>query len=196
MPSARSSNWSRYRSAHLTLTWPGDLTFWPGKSKFAHKVYSCFVRRYLKFDIREKQVWGAYSSSARIKVCFFAMYSVAGFCADVYIRTFPWWRLSPGCFFWSNAEISIKNRCRKFIGVRAKWQLYKKCTVWHRNSRIHRQNIYDHQFAVKVARCMIVQPAAIAQPVHIGIKPPYVVHTWRFIATTSTEGNLWSPRTQ
>ena len=41
--------WSRSRGAHLTLTWPGDLTFWPRKSKFAHKVCSWIVSRYAKF---------------------------------------------------------------------------------------------------------------------------------------------------
>ena len=41
--------WGQTWSAHLTLTWPGDLTFWLGKSNFAHKVYSWFVRRYPKF---------------------------------------------------------------------------------------------------------------------------------------------------
>ena len=41
--------WSRSRCAPLTLTWPGDLTFWPRKSKFAHIVYFWIVRRYAKF---------------------------------------------------------------------------------------------------------------------------------------------------
>ena len=65
VPTPRSSKvWSRSRSAYLILTWPGGLTFWPGNSKFAHKVYSWFVRRYPKFggarflDIREKQMGG------------------------------------------------------------------------------------------------------------------------------------------
>ena len=33
----------------MTLTWAGDLTFLPKRSKFAHKIYLGFVRSYLKF---------------------------------------------------------------------------------------------------------------------------------------------------
>ena len=46
-PTARSF-WSQSRGAHLTLTWVGDLTFWPTGSKFARKVCFYFVRKYSK----------------------------------------------------------------------------------------------------------------------------------------------------
>ena len=44
--------WSRFRGAHLNLTWPGDLPLWSKRSTFAHKMYAWFVRRHPKFGCR------------------------------------------------------------------------------------------------------------------------------------------------
>ena len=67
VPTAQS--WSRSRGAHLSLTWLGDLTFWPRKSKFAPKVCYWSMCKYAKcggaarrrFQVIPENRWGAES---------------------------------------------------------------------------------------------------------------------------------------